>query len=515
MTESNRVVLSGSDRQAEVRYPRVGEVDLSQQITVTVYLRGQGTTGWIDEQSAKPVRERRYLSRSEWAASHGASDEDVAKVREFAAAAGLTVESVDPARRSVALRGALSAMAAAFDARELAMFGHPSGPYRGREGPLTIPADLDGVITAVLGIDERPQARPHLRRHTTAVSAALTPIQVAEAYGFPTTVNGQGQTIGIIELGGGYNQNDLQTFFSGLGLSTPKVTAVGVDGGSNSPGTDNDSDTEVMLDIEVAGAAANGASIVVYFAGNTDQGFIDAVSTAVHDTTNHLSVVSISWGGPEDSWTAQSRTQMEQVLTEAAGLGVTVTVAAGDNGSTDGQTDGKQHVDFPASAPHALGCGGTSLRLNGQTISSETVWNDGSKGGSTGGGVSIEFPLPTYQANAGVPNNVDTGQPGRGVPDVSGNADPETGYKIFVDGSAQVVGGTSAVAPLWAGLIALVNQSIGAPVGFVNPVIYASGAAAAFRDITVGNNGGYEAGPGWDPCSGCGSPKGSSLAQVL
>jgi kumamolisin len=270
----------------------------------------------------------------------------------------------------------------------------------------------------------------------------------------------------------------------------------------------------VMLDIEVAGAVAPDAAIVVYFAPNTDQGFIDAVSQAVHDTTHKPSVVSISWGGSEDSWTAQGRTQMEQVLTEAGGLGVTVTVAAGDNGSSDNVTDGQQHVDFPSSAPHALACGGTSLRASGAEISSETVWNTTGHG-TTGGGVSRQFALPSYQSAAQVPANVDTGKPGRGVPDVCADADPETGYKIRADGSDQTVGGTSAVAPLWAGLIALLNQSAGAPLGFAQPRLYPLLGTAAFRDITSGDNGSYSAGPGWDACTGLGSPDGSALAQQL
>src|SRR5262249_5856915 len=208
--------------------------------------------------------------------------------------------------------------------------------------------------------------------------------------------NGAGETVGIIELGGGFSQADLNSYFNG---SPPKVIAVGVDGGQNSPGTDPNSDGEVMLDVEVVGAVAPGATIVMYFAPNTDQGFIDAVSAAVHDTTNKPSVVSISWGGPEDTWTEQARTELEQVMTEAAALNVTVTAAAGDNGSTDGISDGKQHVDFPASAPHVLACGGTTLQVTNGQIVGETVWNElSSNHGATGGGVSVEFPTPSYQS---------------------------------------------------------------------------------------------------------------------
>ena len=180
---------------------------------------------------------------------------------------------------------------------------------------------------------------------------------------------------------------------------------------------------------------------------------------------------------------------MEQILTEAAALGVAVTVASGDNGSTDGVNDGKQHVDFPASAPHALGCGGTTLHIANGQIASETVWNELPSHGAGGGGISIEFPVPAYQSATKLPANVDTGKAGRGVPDVSGNADPETGYQVLVDGSTQTFGGTSAVAPLWAGLITLLNESLGQARGLHAAAdLHGLGARAGFHDITKGNN---------------------------
>jgi kumamolisin len=101
------------------------------------------------------------------------------------------------------------------------------------------------------------------------------------------------------------------------------------------------------------------------------------------------------------------------------------------------------------------------------------------------------------------------------VPDVAADADPETGYSVFVDGSATVIGGTSAVAPLWAGLVALINQSRKQPVGFLNPLIYAATVESSFNDITVGGNDGYNAGKGWDACTGLGSPNGAKLLQAL
>ena len=513
---AERVEIPGSERKADPQHERVGEVDHDKPIEVTVYLRPSGSLDWVDQEAGRAPSERRTMSREELADATGASDEDIAAVRSFAGEYGLEVTSVEKGRRAVSLRGTVQSVAEAFGAQGLQLFEHPTdGQYRGRQGPLTVPSELGDVITGVFGIDERPQARAHLRKSAAAAAQSYTPPEVAAAYNFPSSVNGSGQTAAILELGGGFSQTDLDTYFKGLGLTPPSVTAVSVDGGTNSPGTDTDADGEVMLDIEVLGSVAPGAKIVVYFAPNTDQGFIDALSTAVHDATNKPSVVSISWGGPEDSWTQQARTQMEQILTEGAAAGVTVTVASGDSGSTDGVTDGKQHVDFPACAPHALGCGGTTLNIANGQIASETVWNELPNHGAGGGGISIEFAVPSYQSGIKMPNNVDTGKPGRGVPDVAGDADPETGYSVLVDGTRQTIGGTSAVAPLWAGLIVLLNASLGKPVGFLQPQIYAASAASGFHDITQGNNVGYTAGPGWDACTGNGSPDGAALLTAL
>ena len=227
-------------------------------------------------------------------------------------------------------------------------------------------------------------------------------------------------------------------------------------------------------------------------------------------------MVSISWGGPESSWTAQSLSGFDQAFQDAGLLGVTVCVAAGDNGSSDGVTDGKAHVDFPASSPNALACGGTTLDSSKGAITKEVVWNDGSSGGSTGGGVSETFPLPAYQASAKVPVSVNSSKfKGRGVPDVAGDADPATGYQVYVDGKSSVFGGTSAVAPLWAALIALMNEQLGKPVGFLNTALYTAADKKALHDITSGNNGAYKAGKGWDACTGWGSPNGQALLAAL
>jgi kumamolisin len=468
---------------------------------------------------------------SQLASEFGADPADIALVEKTLGDLGLTVVSSDAASRRVRVRGPVAVVNRVFgtsleyvtsDTEEGVAVAH-----RHRTGGLSIPAQLDGVVTAVLGLDDRPQARAQFRvAEAHAASVSYTPVQLGEIYNFPASTDGSGQTIAIIELGGGFEQSDLDTYFTGLGVGSPSVKAVGVDGTVNEPGKDpTGADGEVLLDIEVIGALSPAASILVYFAPNTDAGFVDAVADAAHATPTPTAM-SISWGQSEDQWTAQARTALDDALLDAAALGVTVTVAAGDNGSGDGSTDGSDHADFPASSPHALACGGTSLKATAtstsSTISSETVWNDGSGGGATGGGVSDVFALPSWQSSAGVPASSSKAG-GRGVPDVAGNADPQTGYQVLVDGTRSVFGGTSAVAPLWAALVARMVQSLGTPLGLVQPKLYAlsSGAGSSdatssgFRDITSGNNGSFSAKVGWDACTGLGSPDGTALLAAL
>src|SRR5262249_30663911 len=252
------------------------------------------------------------------------------------------------------------------------------GGYRGRTGPVYVPRSLDGIVEAVLGLDDRPAAVPHCgiveRRVGLLAEAggAFTAPELAALYGFPPR-DGPGGTTAIVELGGGINVPDLAPYFSGLGLPTPAVTGVSVDGGRNAPSQNDDNATlEVMLDIEVAGAVAPAAAIAVYFAPNNDQSFVHAVHAAVHDTRRSPSGSSISWGHAEDSWTGQSRRAMDQALQAAGLLGISVFVATGDRGSGDGVGDGHAHTDFPASSPHAIACGGTSLDADG----TEVVWNN-------------------------------------------------------------------------------------------------------------------------------------------
>jgi kumamolisin len=508
MATEKRLTVPGSDKKPLAGAKKVTAISGDETVSATVILRRR------QEPAAPEPGGLKHESREDFGLIHGASANDFAAVESFAHEYGLTVSERHPERRSIVVSGRADAMQRAFGT-ELAYFETGAGiRFRGRTGPLTVTNEIAPAVMAVLGLDNRPAAKPHFRqRAATGTNGAFKPTEIAQLYNFPTGVNGAGQTIAIIELGGGYKTTDLRTYFSNLGVTEPKISAVSVDGGQNKPG--GDADGEVMLDIEVAGSIANGANIVVYFAPNTDQGFHDAIATAAHDPVHKPSIISISWGASEDTWTDQARNAMNAALQDAAQMGVTVTVAAGDEGSTDGAQDGKLHVDFPASCPNVLSCGGTKLVASKGKISSEVVWNElTANEGATGGGVSKLFSLPQYQAKAGVPKNPENNFQGRGVPDVSGDADPQTGYMVRVDGKDLVIGGTSAVAPLWAGLVALINQQIGKPLGFANPLFYQL-PESAFRDITSGSDGHYKAGPNWDPCTGLGSPNGTALMAAL
>ena len=545
--KANYVTLRKSDRKMVSGAKLVRPAHPDERLEISVHLRRkQGTPG---AQRLLP----RNLTHAEIEKNYGSDPSDLAKVADFARQHGLVVVESSPAKRLVRLSGPVKAFNDAFDV-SLGHYEHANFTYRGRTGSISIPKELDGIITAVLGLDNRPFARPHFIKrkhhstgngHSAAAEASFSgfsPVTVADLYSFPQG-DGSGQTVGIIELGGGFRPGDLETYFNGIGISTrPTVLTFSVDNATNSPGTlphPDPANGEVMLDIEVIGAIVPKATIVVYFAPNlTDADFSDAILAAVHDAVNKPSVISISWGGPEDEATGQFQDAFNSALDDAQSLNITVLVASGDNGAADmppagqNQWDGKAHVDFPSSSPLVLACGATHIDLSGTTLSGEGAWNQGfpdtdpdvNSFGSVGGGISDVFtPPPSWQANLALPPSVNGGLAGRGVPDVTGDGDPSSGYSVRVDGNDGVIGGTSAVAPLWAGLITRINQTIGKPVGFVNPTLYAN--PKAFNDITIGNNRvsspggsenlGYDTTPGWDACTGLGSPIGSAVLTAL
>jgi kumamolisin len=459
------------------------------------------------------------LTREAYAEQFGADPDDCDRVALLLEEANLEVVEQRLPSRTMVVAGAAAAMSRAFGV-SLAMYrGQGGGTFRGRQGPIYVPVGLEGIVQGIFGLDDRAHALPYLQRvpeseatgPEPASHVSFTSAQLAQLYNFPSGLNGQGQTIGVVAFGGGFQAEDLTTYFGALDIRAPRVIPVSVDHASNAPGGHDAADAMVALNIQVVGAVAPGATIVVYFAPNTEQGFVDAIAAAVHDSVHRPSVISICWGAPEVLWTQMSVQAIDRTFQAAAAMGITVVCGSGDHGATPFQrVPGAQagnHVEFPASSPHVLACGGTLVRVSGPSITDEVVWND-PRAGATGGGFSALFPKPAWQQVS--PGN------SRGVPDVASAASPLAGYSTRVDGRFTVAGGTGAACSLMTGLVALINQGLDATVGFLNPVLYSLPPAdSGFRDIVNGNNNGYSATPGWDPCTGLGSPDGARLLNAL
>jgi kumamolisin len=526
----SHVLLSGSTRAMRPGAKVLGVADPDEWIEVTIKVR---------RKKALPQPGGKVLSLSELETQYGAVAADLKKVTDVLSGLGLTIFKQDALSCSIRAGGRASVIEAIFQVR-LFHYAHVDGNYRGRKGDVRIPAELGGIIVAVFGLDNRKMVkRRPLRRRMTSLELAqraaaarswFYPAELAAIYSFPDG-NGQGQTVGLLEFGGGYFPDDLSTFCQNAGVAVPTVKTVSV---NNTPTDSKDgAEGEVMLDVEVVAGVCPAATIVVYFSSFDESGWVNIVDTAIHDQTNPLTVISCSWGYAEDAtgaWTSGALDAINDSLQAASLLGMTVCVAAGDDGSDDEVGDGHAHVDFPSSSPFVLGVGGTTLKKSSSGVITETAWKDGDglrkdNGGSTGGGVSTIFPRPSWQTvtiESVNPGSIE----GRVVPDVAADASANTGYWTVVDGQGAPSGGTSAAAPLWASLIARLNASLGAPVGFLSPLLYAVGAngqtlgQTGCRDITSGNNdtasiGGYSAGPGYDAVTGWGVPIGNVLAQGL
>jgi kumamolisin len=530
----NMIPLENSHRYRAHEARLIKRANLKESMSVTVSVHRPEKTPKLPEYDHWQKARHKMLNRSDFAAGYGASQDDLGKVVDYLRSSGMNILETSATKRIVKVSGTVQQMNDTFDVK-LGYYKSTRGFYRGREGTLKVPKTLVPLIQGVFGLDNRRMAR-HRNNGPPGVSA-LTPLQVAKLYSFPDGGDGlANQTIGILEFGGGYNMPDIQSFLTELGLpSGTSITAVGMDGVSNNfsgdPNTEAGQDSEeVMLDIEVAAAIAPGAKIVVYFAPFTEQGWVDGVSTAIHDTTNSPSVLSISWGWPElggaqaPLWTKAAMTTVSSHFQDAANLGtdaVTVLVASGDNGSADEISDGKAHVDYPSSDPWVTACGGTRIQ---SSPPKEDTWNDDSydPGWATGGGISDVWPLPSWQQGKGVPPSINDGGIRRGIPDIAGNASIFSGYNLVING-VQVgpVGGTSAVAPLYAGLVALLNANLGKHIGYLNPILYELGSTNVFKDIKDGISNavsgapGYKSGPGWDACTGWGSVNGSTLLKSL
>jgi kumamolisin len=510
-SDGSRASIAGSSPRHSSSVREIGTVDPEDIVRVTIVLR-RAPQSPSDADTAPSGNARRGPNG---ALARSASVDDIRAVSSFVKAAGLTVVSTDAARRTIDVTGPAQSTANAFGV-ELARYTDGQNTYRSYIGELSIPSHLSGTIVAVLGLQDRKVAQPRLCAvskgiHPRSDGGPYSPVGLAAAYEFPDG-SGERQCVGIVELGGGYLDSDTTLFCQKLGISAPKPTVVLIDGATNDPGVDAIADAEVALDLQVTIGIAPLTKIVVYFAPNTEAGFLNAITSAIHDSANSPSVISISWGAAEGWWTPQVLTAYDQAFEDATILGVNVFCSSGDTGSNDSGPDGNNYVDFPASSPHVTGCGGTQLVTSENKIVSEVAWNDAT--GATGGGVSAHFTATPSWQEGFVPVSANTGGgSGRGVPDVAGDASGLTGYQCVLDGQWVTMGGTSAVAPLWAGLLARINSNLDRSAGFLNPVLYRN--PRAFRDIVSGNNGAYAATNGWDACTGLGTPNGVLIQQAL
>ncbi len=530
MTTSTHVVLPGSRRYHRAGTQVVGRTDAHEWCEITLKLRRK-------KELPEPTVGQPALTRAQLIADHGASNADMTTVENVLTQAGLTITERSPTHRTLKAAGLSSTMEALFGVHLLRV-QHGANAYRGRVGDIFLPASLKDLVVGVFGLDNRPMARRRefSRSHVTSniplpnERSWFLPQELADAYKFPAN-DGAGQTIAILEFGGHYVAKDLADFATLSGLSkVPSVVTKNVQLLSQRDRNEPGAIGETMLDVEVVAGVCPGATIALYFSNWTEQGWIDALDAALHNNAHPPSVLSISYGLSEgtDIWTGQALDLVNDALKEAAALGIVVCVSAGDDGSDNQVGDGQAHVDFPSASPYVLAVGGTALIKANKT---EIVWFDGdglrqNGGGSTGGGVSRHFPRPSWQSQ-----NISSVNPhapsGRIVPDVAGNAAGSTGYLMVALGQAQISGGTSASAPLWAALIARLKTA-GKAVGYLTPLFYqatpsTSGqplGAVVCRDITSGNNdtaaaGGYSAQVGYDAVTGWGSPHGDLLEKHL
>jgi kumamolisin len=542
------VVLQGSHRPAAQNAKRLHEVDPNARVEITITLRGPELPG----PNALP---KTAMSPKQFAEKYGAKPDDADLVARTLETYGLKVEDVSLATRSMRVSGTLAQMEAAFQPKLGIYHSATQGDFRGREGDLMVPSDLNGIITSVLGLDNRRVAR---RKATTVEPVSeltakkkakklkpLGPADLETRYHFPPGT-GAGQQIAIAEFDGGYFPDDLQAYCQKFGRPVPNVTILSV--GQNAL-TLNDilqlpsqqrkdelgASMEVMMDVQIVAGLCPAADIFVYFAPFTQKGWVDLLNKVISGNPAQPVTLSISWGLPEDSsdWSAAARNAINNRLQAAALQGITVCISSGDDGSGDEMTDGRAHVDFPSASPFTLSVGGTMLKGTATQNTEETWWvspgrRNGHGGGATGGGVSVFFARPQWQ-NVHIPSLNPGSIDGRVIPDISALSGSPMYDLIFVGHDAPN-GGTSASTPMWAALIARINALL--PAGkqqrFLTPLLYEQLANGKTRgevsctDITVGQNAsnpepgkGYQAEAGFDAVTGWGVPNGIALLNSL
>jgi kumamolisin len=530
-----RVAIPNSKPPLRASVRLGSRISPKHELEVTLMLRGKKVAGSHALLSGTlPVRERRHLDVERYIAEFGADPKDIESVRKFAARHRLEVVTAYPARRAMILRGNATEMERAFGV-ELRGCHKTEPTLRTHKGEITVPKELGGVIVGVFGLDNRPACRRpgELRFYAgedlkppPVNSRTRTPAEFAKLYGFPKGATGKNECVAVLEFGGGFDPKKLHKYLASLGVAAPRVIVRDVPPGANKPLNEPGkitSDAEVYMDLEILASAAPGAKLVVYFAENTNRGWIDALTAAIFDKKHRPSVLSISWGQAEEYWDTQTVAAIESLFQAAAMLGITICCSSGDRGVFEAG-ERPWTVPYPASSPHVIACGGTRLDVDSAGIQKETVWNQWREAGlASGGGISLLHSQPGYQRGYRVPARREKPRKsGRGIPDVSANASSQTGYKIIADDTTMSIGGTSAAAPLWAALVACLNQKLRRRIGYLTPLLYTRDAqrAGAIRSIRKGNNKstdgkGYVARKAWDPCTGLGSPRGSGLLKWL
>jgi kumamolisin len=518
--------------------------DVEETISVTIVVRSISSSQKRQDllkSSAFPFSNP-HLSAKDFIYFHGAKASDLELVKKFARANGFRILEASRAKRCVIVSGTMSQFSRAFQVG-FTSHQHEGETYRSFQKQIQLPRSLDGVVDAIFGLENRTLMTHHAFSHSHLAEHEIGPEEVMKAYSFPMNVNGEGQRIAIIELGGGFYHDDIQQYFKKLGTKQPEIQVVEIDGQRNDPGSrdaikkildsmnahpakatattaDDKAEAtkalwtiETTLDVELAGSFANGAKIIVYFASNNAQGKYHALTTALTNEKFPPTLISCSWGATEATLPEDFMHVFDQVLQDAAFRGVTVCFSSGDRGEDPGK-DGEPRAHFPASSPHVISCGGTHWMLS--AAQKEVVWSEKMPYGivQSGGGVSKNFAAPDWQSSSGV--EWKTKMKGRGLPDVAGKADMASGYGMVVGGYSVAMGGTSSVAPLWTGLVARLNQELGENVGYLTPFLYQDCCGSAFHDVTEGNNGThFQAWPGWDACTGLGSPNGANLLSAL
>ena len=536
MNDISRTVIAGSSIPQPAIPAALLSADADQLIEINVILVRPTYQGLTLQQYADAVitNSKPTLDHHTFDSWFGVAAADFDAVAAFAASYGLTEKWRSASAGYIKFQGTIGSMNAAFNI-VLENVDIGSRVYRSYQGEISVHADIAEKILHVMGLDTYMTIVKHSRRYEPAIGARtlaqtvnLSPPQVAGAYKFPSG-NGTGSRVGIVEVGGGYIQSDLDSSFALFGVTPPTIFDIPVNGGSNYGAFGSASD-ETVLDIVCCGGVAPGAVMCMYW--GPEPGTISSALTSIYDTVNAAvadfvytpSVISVSYGFGQNYWDSVSGLVASFEATFQAGIakGISICVASGDDGA-QGRADTAPSVGYPGGSPYCICVGGTSLQINGTNITSETVWNQGNAG--TGGGITT-FALPSYQTGLGLTATPYTTGPGtpqalanRGAPDLAANSDPETGYLIFVDGVEYQYGGTSAAAPLIAGMIAIINANLRTRIGFINSRIYTN--VSAFSDITVGNNNctgiqstGWLATVGWDACTGMGSPIGTSIQAI-